>query len=162
MGDERRRWFRCKVPEGTDQAVLRAGVRDILVRLINTSAGGFSAACTGPLNAQLNDILQLKTAAGWFEVRIIYLEQQQDATQLGLERVRDLGDHLKRNWSDLMFDLVGGRLGAAALATALLAGLLLGASLLRQSRQPAADEAQAASHPPQSTPAANRTPPDSP
>ena len=142
MSGDRRRWFRCIVLEGNDQALLRAGEQESVVRLTNTSAGGFAAICQDPLDVELGELLLMRTTVGWIEVRVVRLQVQGDRTHVGLERVRELGDRLKRSW----LDMVGGRAGALMLAGALVVGLVLGASavgIVPMLRRQPTDEAAA-------------------
>lgn len=122
MASDRRQSFRCAVPEGTGQAVLRIGESTINLQLVNTSAGGYSATCEGTLSARLGDLLPMGTAVGWIEVRIVHIDRQDPKTTLGLERVRELQGPPQRSW----MQTVGGRRGIALVAVALLVGLLVG------------------------------------
>lgn len=123
MASDRRQSFRCAVPEGTGQAVLRLGERAIDLQLVNTSAGGYSATCVEPFSARLGDLLPMGTAAGWVEVRIAHLDRDGSETKLGLERVRELKGPPQRTW----MQVVGGRRVIALVAAALLVGLGAGA-----------------------------------
>lgn len=126
IGDQRR-WFRCSVPEGQSQALLRIGKKDTLVRVVNASSGGYTLAYPGPLNVEVDDLRPLKTLAGWGEIRVIHVATTEAGeTVLGVERVRDLPDTYGRSW----LDPIGGRFGAFCLALALLAGVLVGITQL--------------------------------
>lgn len=122
MIEDRRKWFRCKVPERDQSATLRIKSQDIQVRLVTTSIAGLSAVYSGSLQVQPGDLLLLQTRAGWTEVRVVRLDTQGDATHVGLERVRDLGDRLQQHWVDYL----GGKVAVAVLAVALIAGVAAG------------------------------------
>lgn len=126
MSKDRRGWFRCKPPAGSEHAVLRIGRKEVPLLLLNTSATGLSAQSNEPLEAQIGDCLLLRTVTGWIEVRVARLDSGDATTQLGLERLREIGEHLPFN----LLDYVGGPRGAAALALAVVSGALLGVAIV--------------------------------
>ena len=92
MGTDQRKSFRILVPIGQDQAVLKIGLRSAPVRLIDASAGGFAVASPDPLHVKRGDVLQLRTNAGWHEIRVVRLESFSDGVLIGVERLRDIDD----------------------------------------------------------------------
>ena len=125
IGDQRR-WFRCAVPEGQAQALLRLGGRDTLIRIVNASAGGYALSVPRVLNIDVGDLFPMRTTSGWSEIRVVHAVTNEGETILGVERVRDLPDSFGRSW----LDPVGGRVGAVCLVLALAAGVLVGVTQL--------------------------------
>ena len=71
---------------------LRVGMRQMSVRLVDESAGGFALACPKRVVAAPGEVLQLRTSSGLHEVRVIRREEFSDGILLGVERIRDLDD----------------------------------------------------------------------
>jgi hypothetical protein len=106
--------------------VLRVGRNEFPLVLLNTSATGFSALSPVLVDVQVGDRLRLQTVTGWMEVRVARLDSQDQATNLGLERLREIGDHLPFD----LLDFIGGPRVAAALVIALFSGALIGGVLV--------------------------------
>lgn len=97
---DQRRSFRCGVPEPHQEAELKIGWRCFPVSLFNESSGGFAAWMKGGPRVQVDDVLELRTTVGWFQVRVVYVspvpasESQDDscgaAVRVGLQRLHDL------------------------------------------------------------------------
>lgn len=139
--NEQRKSFRCRVPEQRKEAEIKVGRRWVALKLFNESAGGFAAWTEQDPGVQVNDLVQLKSELGCFEVRVAHVgpvkasekpgEEAGPSFRLGLERVRDLNrdlqpeagaskDHRRRNL---------GRSGGVfvAAATVLVVGVVMGA-----------------------------------
>jgi len=92
MNSEQRQSFRIRIPEELEHAVLRVGGKTVEVRLVDESAGGFSIAIDHKVKAAPGNILRLRTAAGWHEVRVIHVLACDEGVLLGLVRLKDLED----------------------------------------------------------------------
>jgi len=89
---ERRQYFRCSHQMGATDAVLfRKGMRQRRepVQLIDQSSSGFAVAYKGQESFEEGQVLMMQTHAGRHEVRVIYTLNGDDATRVGLERLRD-------------------------------------------------------------------------
>lgn len=128
---DRRYHSRLPVHEDQSSAVLRAGRRQFVVRLANVSAYGFGVICPPELNPRRGDKLVVGTSAGWVEVEVIRIQEDANDTILGLARIRDL-----ENPDASCFDVVGGRAAALFAVVALVAGLILGAAMIADSKHP--------------------------
>jgi len=98
------------------------GNHEINVRIVNTSATGFLLACQ-TLDAAKGDLLQLRTATGWSEVRIAHIEPYGEAWRLGVEHVRDLCSSQPTDWRYLL--VCSYRYAKTACGLLLLCGLLI-------------------------------------
>jgi hypothetical protein len=92
MDTDQRKSFRILVPAGQKQAVLKVGRKDVTVRVVDSSAGGFAIASGENLDVEKGDSLLLRTSAGWHEVRVVRHESFSDGVLLGVERLSDLDD----------------------------------------------------------------------
>ena len=131
MSSDQRRACRLRVPEGQNQAVVKAKGREVSVRLINTSATGFLFTCPA-LEVDQGEILQLFTDGGCFEVRVAFGRPGGEGCECGVERVRELVDESavhQTNWLHVMFPryhhvgLVG--TGGLVITGLLLIGLIV-------------------------------------
>lgn len=142
MLSEQRGAFRVHVPVGQDEAVLRLGGRDVVVRIVNISATGFALDCP-QLNVHGGDLLRLHTSAGWSEVRIVFVELNDGGCRLGVETVRDLSnesDHATTDWRYLLllpYHQVGGAGGLLIVSGLLVALVVIGVPLLANVWPPA-------------------------
>ena len=132
MSSDQRRACRLRVPEGQNEAVVKAKGREVAVRLINTSATGFLFTCA-ELQAQQGDILPLFTEGGCFEVRVAFVRPGDEGCECGVERLRELVDESavhQTNWLHLVFPRYHniGLVGTGGLA--ITAGLLIGLIVL--------------------------------
>lgn len=92
MSGDKRKSFRIMPPAGQATAVLRLGGRDESVRLVDESIGGFCIGCKPGMRLKMGQVLKLRTARGWHEVRLVRCESLCDGLLVGLERIRDLDD----------------------------------------------------------------------
>ena len=103
---DQRHSYRFPVDEGLQGAELKAGSRRIAVRLVDESAGGFAVASERPIPVQAGELLELRTAADRFEVRVIHLTKSRITSaslgwtnrtvfEVGLERVREIPRSLR-------------------------------------------------------------------
>jgi hypothetical protein len=87
---ERRNNFRIPLAAEQAQGLIRVGQRSLPVQVLDTSAGGFAVVADETVQVAPGQTLQLRTAAGWHEVRVIHADPDGFGTRLGLERVRDI------------------------------------------------------------------------
>ena len=100
---EKRGAFRCGVQTPRQGGVLQVGGVEIPVQLLDESAGGFAVLADRDPGVEVNDIVGLRTDAGWHEVRVARMSSEpttaeagrrtdaaRPGTRLGLERLRDL------------------------------------------------------------------------
>ncbi|MDX1948683.1 MAG: PilZ domain-containing protein [Pirellulaceae bacterium] len=129
MTGDHRKTFRILTPAGREQAKLRVGKRQLSVRLVDESAGGFAVACPGQMVVASGEVLQLRTAGGLHEVRVIRREEFSDGVLLGFERLRDLDDPTQPAVRSNLFDVLllpyvaGGPAGGGGFRWAWLFGL---------------------------------------
>jgi len=99
-GVNQRKSFRCPVPNSRREAELRVRRRRLPVRLFNESSGGFAAWANRDPGVKVDEVAQLFTAVGRFEVRVAHVAQLAPAEvgqhgaeplfRIGLERLREL------------------------------------------------------------------------
>ncbi len=70
--NDRRESFRCPIEEPRERSVLRVGANTLPCRLLDESAGGFSVLLDGPVDLGADQIAELHSDAGSFEVRVIH------------------------------------------------------------------------------------------
>ena len=101
----RRGALRCPLPQSRQEAVLKVGEDHVMVRLVDESAEGFAVLAERTPGVEVDDVIQLWTTAGRFEVRVASIAQEgasrtylpqvrsqvRSPSRLGLERLRDLG-----------------------------------------------------------------------
>jgi hypothetical protein len=90
MNVDKRQSSRIQIPEGREHATLFVGQREVGVRILDESAGGFAVALLAEDDIQQNQLYTLKTATGLYETRVARIEHYQDGKLLGLMRLRDL------------------------------------------------------------------------
>ena len=102
--EERRQSFRCPVGGPRRQGRLRIGRREIAVRIVDESAGGFAVESDEDPGCQVGDTLALEIALNWVEVRVVEVERQESTpedpqdivdptpTRLNLLRIRDVDE----------------------------------------------------------------------
>ena len=108
MGSERRTSYRIAIPEAQSNAVLRVGRREVVVRMVNASAGGYELASGEPLVASPGQLFPLRMASGWCEVKIVWSEPADQGTALGVEFVRELDSPLRGAGRNKALTLIGG------------------------------------------------------
>ena len=92
MNADKRQSSRIQIPEGREHATLLIGQREVVVRILDESAGGFAVALLAEDDIQQNQIYVLKTAIGLYETRVARIEHFQDGKLLGLMRLRELSE----------------------------------------------------------------------
>jgi hypothetical protein len=97
MTEEQRDSYRCATINDEQKAVLKIRGRDVVVRLLDQSAGGFSVSSRKRLRVRKGQRLLVRTSGGWFEAEVAYREVIDRETRVGLERVADLPDPRDRN-----------------------------------------------------------------
>jgi hypothetical protein len=135
VDSDQRKSFRILMPDGQEMGVLRAGRREVKVRIVDASAGGFALASNTILPVRRGDLLRLRTSAGWHEVRVARQESYTDGVFLGVERVSDIDDpremqRVKSGWLDYIFlpyaqGSVSGTKAAGLFTSGALAGIVL-------------------------------------
>jgi hypothetical protein len=92
MFQERRATFRCPVQSHDGPALLKVSGKELVVQLIEESAGGFGVVATQVKGLREGQEAMLTTTAGRYEVRIAHLTQVGETTRVGLNRLADLND----------------------------------------------------------------------
>jgi len=101
---EKRKAFRFSLWKPQQQGVLKVKERELPVRMLDGSAGGFSVVTDRDPGMAVDDLLELRTPSGRFEVRVVHVRKEvPKATngrtghapgalkfRVGLERLRDL------------------------------------------------------------------------
>lgn len=72
--------------EDVQKARVRLGEREALASITDVSTGGFGITISNDLNANVGDTLELKTAGGWCEVKVVHVRHESGVFRLGLER----------------------------------------------------------------------------
>ena len=78
------------MPEERQAGLLRSGDIELSVQLMDESATGYSIEVPGQPPLQPNDVVQLRTYSGWWEVRVARIESCDDSTNIGVVRLRDI------------------------------------------------------------------------
>ncbi len=91
MSSERRESFRCLVPFEEAPGVMRVGTKDMVVHVLEESAGGFAVRAPAlPEQPQDGDRVVVATGGGCCEVRIIHQTEVDGGFRIGLQRLRDV------------------------------------------------------------------------
>lgn len=90
MSQETRHSVRIPVPAEQQTAALRIGRREVLVRLLNVSAGGCSVEAEEPVQAELGEHVQVRTAAGWTAAKVVSNSHDEAGNFLGLQWLCDV------------------------------------------------------------------------
>jgi hypothetical protein len=134
MTAEQRAAFRVPVPEDQSQAVLRMGMKDFKVRVLNASATGFSLSCP-VLDVECGELLKLCTSSGWVEIRVAFIGPSSEGYRLGVERVREIppASGGRAEWVQLLlfpYHQAGGAAGLAVIGGVIVALIVVGLPLL--------------------------------
>jgi hypothetical protein len=113
MFAEQRQSFRILAAPGHEQAMLRVGWRQIKVRLLDESLGGYAISSRKSIKTKIGEHLTLRTATGSYFVEVVRLERLSDGTILGLRRLAELNEKPEET------------LGAGWLTLAAATGMLL-------------------------------------
>lgn len=124
MEREQRNSFRILMPPGQGEAVVLLGRKQVTVRLVDTSAGGFALAASQKLPIAVGETLRLATTSGGHEVRVVRLESYADGVLLGVERIRDLDDKAMAGNGN------AGRKSSSAMGSLALVSLALAAAAI--------------------------------
>lgn len=90
MSQETRHSVRIAVPAEQQTAALRIGRRELVVRLLNVSAGGCSVEAEEPVHAELGEQVQVRTAAGWTAAKVVSNSHDEVGNFLGLQWLCDV------------------------------------------------------------------------
>jgi hypothetical protein len=129
MTRERRDALRIPIPSDEADTLMRAGVRQFKVHLLDMSRQGFAVTCPESLRVEKGEILRLRTTEGWYDVRVVRIEPIEEGRFpfeydcfLGLERLEYLGYGPDHNW------LASVGIGRASLliGAAVLMGIVIG------------------------------------
>ncbi|HEX4129495.1 MAG TPA: hypothetical protein VHZ24_05585 [Pirellulales bacterium] len=89
-GYERRNFFRAAVPGGGHAATLQWDKTRAGLRVVEESAGGFSAISVGVLEIERGTVAKLRCGERFAEVRVTHVQRHGTGQRLGLELIRDL------------------------------------------------------------------------
>lgn len=92
MTPEQRHSYRCESIDERQKAVIKVNGRDLVVQLMNQSAGGFSVSTSNKLRVREGKTVRVRTSAGWFEAQVVHKQVVDGNTVLGLVRIGDLAD----------------------------------------------------------------------
>lgn len=87
---DQRQSVRLPVPPEREYAELRVGRRTIPARLLNQSSGGFAVQLDRNSPVTIGQAFVLRTAAGWYRVRVVYLQQNDEGRYVGMQQLGDL------------------------------------------------------------------------
>ena len=121
QGSEKRSAFRCRVSASQQESVLRAGRKQIPVRVLDESAGGFAVLANRHPGVGPDDVVRLCTESGWHEARVVHVCDHESAVaegepvvesegpqfRVGLERLRDLASWEAERGLRAWFDRLG-------------------------------------------------------
>lgn len=91
MDDERRRSFRCRVQLYDDAAILKGKRGDVIVRVVESSAGGFGVVADSKTQVKSGEVLTLMTNNESWSVRVVHVTRQDRVVRLGLQRLAETG-----------------------------------------------------------------------
>lgn len=92
MSTNNRECFRCPAPDDGASAVLELGQRQLIVELIDQSAGGFAIRTAAKSRLRVGQTVKLRTNTGWCEALVVHVERVDDDLRVGLQRTGDLSD----------------------------------------------------------------------
>lgn len=88
--DERRSSFRCPVQGAEEAAILRTRKLDLMVRVVEKSAGGFGAFVPLTASLEVGQVVALAMSSGCCEVEIVHKTEIEGESRLGLKHLRTL------------------------------------------------------------------------
>jgi hypothetical protein len=91
MSTNQRTSYRCPTADG-QPAILRVGRRDVIVSLLDQSAGGFAVSGDESIRLAPGQVLSLRTGMGWCEVEVVTLERWDGELRIGMRRLCDHPD----------------------------------------------------------------------
>jgi len=93
MTEERRESYRCPIQSGMDTAALRTWRGDVMVRIVEESAGGFTISGDKPRHMKKikpGQTMSMVAASGCCEVRVVHVTHNDDGVRVGLQRLREM------------------------------------------------------------------------
>jgi len=90
MTEDRRSSYRCTARRDDDVAVIRTKRRDLVVRVVEESAGGIAIHTTQPNLFAKGDLLSIAHNATCFGVRVVHITDLEDRAKIGMERLGEL------------------------------------------------------------------------
>jgi len=93
MSEERRESYRCAVQSKVDTAALRTGRGDIMVRIVEESAGGFTISGDKPRHLKkikAGQTMSMVASSGCYEVKVVHNTDGPDGVRVGLQRIREV------------------------------------------------------------------------
>jgi thiol-disulfide isomerase/thioredoxin len=90
MGEERRKYYRYPLQEGSEAVVVRHQGVERPAKLINLSADGFRLDMDEESIVEVGDIVLMATSSGFHRVRVMNVARGNGTLQLGLQRLQDL------------------------------------------------------------------------
>ncbi len=137
MTRERRTSVRFSLPEGQDRALLRVGLHNVPVQILNASTTGFLLA--GPqIDVHKGQQFWLRTTAAWTHVRIVSTKDFGAEAHIGVERLEDLEEtpEFSVGWSPLSWlapaQILSSGFTNVVLALCLLGGMFIGLFVLNR------------------------------
>lgn len=119
---ENRQSYRCRVPDGCEQALVRTAHGEVRLALAEESAGGFTLESKEPPPFDANTLAELTIHSGEFEVRIVHVDEVDGHYRVGVQRLRAISKSaadpksMNRGWSFVQQTLLfAGCVGMGAL-----------------------------------------------
>ena len=91
MSDNRRQAFRCAVPDLDARALLRISEGEVVVQVVDESAGGYGVESDRELAVREGELAGLTTKSGQSICRVVRVEYHDDGkTGVGLQRISEI------------------------------------------------------------------------
>ena len=90
LTQDRRNSFRCALPQTDEAGLLRTRRSDLMVRVVEKSAGGFALEAQAKPPLQIGQCLSLALSTGCYEVRVAHVTELDGESRIGLALVREL------------------------------------------------------------------------
>ena len=87
MHEDKRHSYRYPVQEGFRSAIVKIGRQELLVQLVEESAGGFSLTCDSPFAFKAGQEALLQNSGGVYQVEIAHVTKHEETTRVGLKRL---------------------------------------------------------------------------